>query len=230
MKKLLYGDVFRRFQIVTRTATQAELAAVLDIRQSSVSDARRRKAIPADWYLKLFEKLGINPNWLKYGTGPIRLCTDLGCTQAAGSVPENSDSSSLLRRAVSVPVYAMHGTFPDFPFTFADLEAQDRIALPQFYARPDIRVVAVDNEAAAPLIRKGGYAGIDVASRYPAGGEVFAVVVPHEGIVLRRLYWGQSRGVFLLRAENPACPELSFSPDECRGRLLGRLAWVLQHV
>ena len=57
--------------------TQAELAEVLEIRQSSISDAKKRKAIPAEWLMKLFEKKRINPEWIRYGTGAkLLLSTD----------------------------------------------------------------------------------------------------------------------------------------------------------
>jgi hypothetical protein len=49
--------------------TQVELAAVLDVRQSSVSDAKRRQSIPAEWRMKLFEKKRINPQWILSGEG-----------------------------------------------------------------------------------------------------------------------------------------------------------------
>ena len=49
--------------------TQVELAAVLEIRQSSISDAKRRRAIPAEWFVKLFGKKRANPEWSLYGEG-----------------------------------------------------------------------------------------------------------------------------------------------------------------
>ena len=50
--------------------TQLELAAVLDIRQSSISDAKRRGAIPSDWLVKLLQQRGVNPDWILDGIGP----------------------------------------------------------------------------------------------------------------------------------------------------------------
>ncbi len=49
--------------------TQVELSALLEIRQSSISDARRRKHIPADWLVTLFIKKRISPEWILYGEG-----------------------------------------------------------------------------------------------------------------------------------------------------------------
>ena len=50
--------------------TQLELAAVLDIRQSSISDAKKRGAIPSDWLVKLLQLRGVNPDWIMDGVGP----------------------------------------------------------------------------------------------------------------------------------------------------------------
>ena len=50
--------------------TQLELATILDVRQSSVSDAKRRGTIPPEWLIKLLYLRGINPAWLMDGIGP----------------------------------------------------------------------------------------------------------------------------------------------------------------
>ena len=60
-----YSRVFE----VAECRTQLELAAFLDIRQSSISDAKRRKSVPSEWLVKLFEKKRINPEWIRCGTG-----------------------------------------------------------------------------------------------------------------------------------------------------------------
>lgn len=46
--------------------------------QSSISDAKKRKAIPADWLLTLLCKKYINPHWILTGEGPTHLqpCED----------------------------------------------------------------------------------------------------------------------------------------------------------
>ncbi len=49
--------------------TQQQLAEFLDIRQSAITDAKRRGAIPADWLLKLLRIQGVNPDWILTGKG-----------------------------------------------------------------------------------------------------------------------------------------------------------------
>ena len=64
-----FESQYRRVFEAAECRTQAELAAILNIRQSSISDAKKRKSIPADWRVKLFEKKRINPEWILYGEG-----------------------------------------------------------------------------------------------------------------------------------------------------------------
>ena len=73
---------FRRLFEAAECKTQIELADVLEIRQSSISAARRRKAVPAEWLLKLFEKKHVNPGWIRTGTGSKALDTSLSQTSA----------------------------------------------------------------------------------------------------------------------------------------------------
>lgn len=59
----------RIFQ-VTGCRTQTQLARLLGIRQSSISDAKKRNSIPPEWLLTLFRLRRINPDWITNGTGP----------------------------------------------------------------------------------------------------------------------------------------------------------------
>lgn len=54
-------------------STQAELAKLLSIKQSSISGAIRRNSIPTDWLVKLFCLKRINPEWVITGQGPKHL-------------------------------------------------------------------------------------------------------------------------------------------------------------
>ena len=47
-----------------------DIAAMLGVKQSSISDAKRRNHIPDSWILTLFNKKGLNPSWIRTGEGP----------------------------------------------------------------------------------------------------------------------------------------------------------------
>lgn len=62
----------RVFQL-TGSSTQVDLADLLRIKQSSISDAKKRNAIPAEWLIKLLRLKGVNPEWILTGLGPKKL-------------------------------------------------------------------------------------------------------------------------------------------------------------
>lgn len=61
--------VYGRIQTILGVRTQVELAAVLGVRQSSVSDALKRGNIPDSWLLTMMTAKGVNPLWIKTGRG-----------------------------------------------------------------------------------------------------------------------------------------------------------------
>ncbi|AMD91639.1 Cro/Cl family transcriptional regulator [Desulfovibrio fairfieldensis] len=224
-----YWDIIKRIQAVTNTRTQTALAEILEIRQSSISDAKRRQSVPGAWYMTLFEKLGVNPDWLKSGIGPVYLRTEVGY------IPGDGDGKPLapgllgspLSQPALVTMYAMRGDDTENGAAVATLRPTGSILLPRAYAREGIVVLAVDNDAAAPTVRRGAYVGIDTRADCPASGELFAITLPHGEIVLRRLLWDED--YFRLCAENPAYPDRRIRLVRTEW-ILGRLAWVMQEI
>ena len=62
--------MLQRFFEAAGCRTQTELAVFLGIRQSSVSDAKRRRVIPPEWLVTLLRQKNIHPDWVLTGTGP----------------------------------------------------------------------------------------------------------------------------------------------------------------
>lgn len=62
---------------VTGCKTQVELANLLGIRQSSVSEVLKRGKVPPRWLIKL-RSLGVNIDWVTTGSGPQYLPASVG--------------------------------------------------------------------------------------------------------------------------------------------------------
>lgn len=171
----------------------------------------------------------MNPDWLKSGIGPVYLRTEVGY------IPGDGDGKPLapgllgspLSQPALVTMYAMRGDDTGNGAAVATLRPTGSILLPRAYAREGIVVLAVDNDAAAPTVRRGAYAGIDTRADCPASGELFAITLPHGEIVLRRLLWDED--YFRLCAENPAYPDRRIRLVRTEW-ILGRLAWVMQEM
>jgi len=65
-----WDEALDRIYEVTGTRTQVELSVWLGIRQSNISDAKRRGNIPAAWLLEIVESAGVAPGWILTGAGP----------------------------------------------------------------------------------------------------------------------------------------------------------------
>lgn len=51
----------------------SELAGILKVNRSSITQARKKDSVPANWLLELFRQHGLNPDWLVGGQGPERI-------------------------------------------------------------------------------------------------------------------------------------------------------------
>ncbi len=98
--EILFEDQFKRLYFVTETHTQVEFAEFLGIRQSAVSDARRRFSIPSDWLITLLRLKKINPEWILTGKGPRFICFQTkdheGC-DVADTARETAGAEGMLR-------------------------------------------------------------------------------------------------------------------------------------
>ncbi len=230
-----FEEVFERIKHATNTRTQVELANVLDIRQSSISDAKRRNSVPADWCMKLFERFGLNPDWLKKGTGPMYLRTEMGYAPVEATAALNTYEDVALysdpdAKSEIVSVYSMQ--------RWPDLEAGDqansaagpkvvgKLSVPLSYAVPGLKVFQLDSTSMEPLIRKGAYVGVDTTQKQAVSGELYAIRLPYEGLVMKRVFLGPA-GELFLRAENPQHPELTLTTDKIGEALAGRVVWTL---
>ena len=71
MGTLGFQEQLERIKLISDARTQVELAKFLGIRQSEVSDAKRRREIPSSWLVILM--LNVNPEWILTGKGPYSI-------------------------------------------------------------------------------------------------------------------------------------------------------------
>ena len=228
-----FSEVFDRIKLATNARTQVELAEVLGIRQSSISDAKRRNSIPADWYMKLFEKYGLNPDWLKKETGPVYLRTDQDYQPTdiptAGHLLESparyGDPDA---KSVVVTTYSMH--YDETSEQGLGQKGLGKLSIPLSLSGPSVQVVKVETGSMEPLINKGAYVGIDTSQKNVVSGEVYAVYAPFEGLSLKRVFLDADNERLIMRSENPAHPEQYAPLDKRAERMMGRVIWVIQRL
>ena len=226
-----FDEIFARIKLATQTRTQIELAALLDIRQSSISDAKRRGSVPPDWFMKLFDRFGLNPDWVKKGSGPMYLRTETGYTPADAVLPPRVGEDSGLyadpnAKCILMNVYAMH------PATQSDGEARRRIvgklSVPLSLAgEGGIQIFILNSSSMEPLLCKGAYVGVDTSQKQVVSGELYATDLPYEGVAVKRIFFDSVNAQVLLRTENPQYPEFVLPFEDLGKAVLGRIVWTI---
>lgn len=240
-----FEEVFERIKLATNAKTQVALAEVLGIRQSSISDAKRRNSIPSDWYMKLFEKFGLNPDWLKEGDGPMYLKTSDG-----GYTPYDGPMAARVREE------AAHYAEPESKATVAtvySLECQPganqpgdetadtsaigsfklnpvgKLAVPQSLSGPSTVVFRMDTGSMEPVVNRNAFIGVDRSQTSLRSGELFMIHMPYEnGLAVKRVFSDTGQARFILRSENESHPEDYLPVKEQEARVFGRVLWVIQ--
>lgn len=222
-----FDDVFDRIQRATGRRTQVALAELLDIRQSSISDAKRRNSIPAEWFMKLFEKFGLNPDWLKSGTGPMYLRTASGYNQEVEGIGEEEIAYGPYERGALATIFSSQ---VEAGKGLDGFKSAGILSIPSSYAFEGLRVVEVDNSANEPFILKGAYVGIDTNASQPISGEYYALLMPYEGVVLKKVFIDAQAGTLRLRSENNEYPEANIALSDCPKYIVGKVAWIMQKL
>ena len=220
-----FEEAMERIKKATGARTQVQLAEVLEVRQSSISDAKRRCSVPSDWFLKLYRSHGLNPNWLSDGQEPVYLNASRGSVSADNLLRETPASYGRTNaRGRLVQVSTMAGASAD-PSVWTPQPTED-LSIPESFHRPELLVLRVDSAGMEPLIVRGAFVGIDTAQRQHPDGELCAVHFPHQGLLIRRVYYQD--GQFVLRAEDKTHADQHVPADEMAARTLGRVVWVIQ--
>ena len=65
-----FESFLQRVFEATGITSQTELASVLNINRSAITQARKKNSIPDKWILQLYKTFGLNPDWIETGSGP----------------------------------------------------------------------------------------------------------------------------------------------------------------
>ncbi len=228
-----FKEAYERIKYATGTKTQVEIAEVLEIRQSSISDAKRRDSVPGDWYMKLFEKFGLNPDWIKQGVGPMYLRTESGYepqdAPAQGLAESHVSYGEPATKSVMLTVHGMACDYKDGE-ELPQLPQVGKISIALSFASPGIMVLRNESPCMQPYISRGAYLGVDTTLKVPISGMIYALYWPHEGLVVRRVFLENDDIHYNLQCDAEGFAQSVLAAKQLNMRILGRVTWVLQKV
>lgn len=218
-----FDEIYKRILFAANCQTQMELAAVLEISQSSISDAKRRQSIPSDWLIKLYDKFGVNPDWLRDKKEPMYL-RGIASLDAQGTNIVLEDVS----RGFMTKVYETYCDKQNDEYAF---KAIDEVVLPKTLQKCTSYVFNYCGngmEPSLPRLALVGVLGKNKEEKLPViSGEIYALYVPQEGIVFRRIFQNIDDNTYSVCFDNPKLPSSTIQSENLQEKLLGKVAWVL---
>lgn len=222
--------------------SQARFAADVLVSQTTISDWESGKYIPPIKNLHFITTIHpVNAEWLFTGTGnmfteiPYQDSPQVRKHDRKGKQTNRLDmqKNNLLRsKATLKKVYSLAEARTSKELT--DNKPIDIIAVPSDFSRPSIVPVKVDGMSMYPTIWPNAILGIDTSDKQIVSGEIYALWMPHEGAIIKRLFISFDK--VIIKSDNSSFPTFEIPLSEINtgaygdNFILGRVEWIIQSI
>jgi len=192
--------------------TQSEFAEALGYGYKSISAYENGNTDTSPLLLAKIANLGGQSlDWLIAGKGSLN--------QTIVAEPQEDYS-------VTMPVRAMAGA--GHPCCIDQLEPIGKITIDKSYDGPNIQVLQIRGNSMEPTIMDGAHVGIDITEKEIISGQLYAVFIPHEGIVVKRIWLGPE--LVKISSDNISAPDHDMIADRINWDTFvqGRVKWTVQ--
>jgi phage repressor protein C with HTH and peptisase S24 domain len=208
-----------RFEIFSKKVSdviglrnQNELSAVIGVNSSSITQARKRDKIPANWILQLCLKYGLNPNWLEKDIGPVFI-----------QPFDNAEEEFMQIPKVRARLCAGGGSFE----VGSEIEGYYSFRKDWLSRKGNAdKMVLMDifGNSMEPELKEGDVVLIDESKKDILAGSIYAVGID-DTIMVKRLE-KRPKGLALL-SENTKNETIYMEGEDLnRVRLIGKVLWV----
>ena len=212
-----FNTIIDRVFEATGIDSQTELARVLKINRSAVTQARKKGQVPDRWLLQLYRKFGLNPEWVESGAGRIFLGTAAGESVAQfQKVPK-----------VTARLCAGDGSFE----TDADVETYQAFRMDWLRrkGKPEAMVLFdIFGNSMEPEIKDGDTVLIDQSQQAILAGALYAVGI-EDTIMVKRIEKRPNKLV-LLSNHKDYLPVMLTREEANAVRIIGRVIWICREI
>lgn len=202
-----FDKIIERIKSHKNIRYDIDVAELLGMTQSAFAERKRRNSIPYEELIRLCDDEGISCQWLLDG----------------GALEPGSVEFS------QIDVYTMAGAGGGRDLE--NYEPIDSIILPSSFDNPSLVAIKIRGESMEPTIYDGAIVGIDREDRQIINGKVYAVWIPYEGSVVKRVFVDHEK--VILKSDNNNFPAFSIPFSNISDRediIIGRAVWVVQHL
>lgn len=129
---------------------------------------------------------------------------------------------------ISMPVHTLAGAGE--PCCLETSEPIEHLKVDPRYDGPNISIIKVRGRSMEPVVMDGGYVGIDRTDRHVVSGEMYALWLPHEGAVIKRLWMMPDMVRIVSDNKEAQIFDIPIHRVDWNTFVLGRVKWVLQNI
>jgi phage repressor protein C with HTH and peptisase S24 domain len=214
MSTLSFASFYKKATALPGIGSQSDLAAVLGVHRSSITQAKRKDTVPDAWLLKLVERFQLDPSWLKAEAGGLN--PPLLPRDAVTAVP-----------LVRARLHAGGGSFETSP------EVESCFAFRRAWLRrkgDPGKMVLMDviGDSMSPVIEEGDTVLVDQSRTDIYAGGIYAVGID-DTVMVKRLEKHPGRLV-LISANSRYAPVYLQDEEINRVRVIGRVIWICREL
>jgi phage repressor protein C with HTH and peptisase S24 domain len=207
-----FTSFYKRVADAAGITSLSELADILGLNRSSITQARKKDAIPATWLLQLFRRYGLNPDWLEKGREPKYLRPELDNDAAFHTIAKVE--ARLCAGAGSFDVSSQ--TVGHFSFRKSWLRAKGQAS--------QMVLMDVFGNSMTPEIKDGDMVLVDQSQRNILAGAIYAVGI-EDTIMVKRIEKHPRKLVLL--SDNKAYAPIFLTGEEIDSvRIIGKVIWI----
>jgi phage repressor protein C with HTH and peptisase S24 domain len=212
-----FDAIIERVFEVTGIESQTELARVLQINRSAVTQARKKGSVPDRWLLQLYRKFGLNPEWLESGDGRAFLRKSRN-----ESVVEFKQIPKVMARLCTGD-----GSFE------SDADIQCYYAFQKDWLRQkgnldSMVLFDIFGNSMEPEIRNGDTVLIDQSQKAILAGAMYAVGI-EDTIMVKRIEKRPNKLV-LLSNHKDYLPVMLTREEANAVRIIGKVVWICREI
>ena len=216
MPALDFDDFLKRVFEAAGLDSQTDLARILKVNRSAVTQARKKGAIPDRWLLQLYRAYGLNPEWLETGKGHVFMGRHREALSEFSRIPK-----------VAARLCAGNGSFEvgeDIQGYYSFRKAWlNKRGVPEQMVLLDIFGNSME-----PEMRDGDTVLVDQSQKSILAGAIFALGI-EDTIMVKRVEKHPQK--LVLRSDNrDYAPIYLEGQDAEQVRILGKVIWVCREI
>ena len=216
MNPMSFHSFYQRLINEGIITSQRELASLLDVKGSAISQAKRREVIPRAWIPKISEKMNLIPEWIKSGNGDKyfdKSCDDIHSFEV---VPK-----------VKARLSAGDGSF-DVDQKISEYYSFQKIWLRKKGNPKDMVLMDITGNSMEPELKNGDTVLVDRSKNEILAGAIYAVGV-EDTVLIKRVEKLPDKLVLISDNEKYS-PTYITGDDINRVRVLGKIIWICREI